>query len=337
MDKPEHDLRGTYRKERDLRVRARMLAVHMVCHRNLGMQEAADNLMQCPEWVARWVQRYREGGVDALRDLPRTGRPPHIPHGTMDIMMREMQQRVTPAMVRQKIRNRHGVTFHITHVRRIMHRYSLTPKTAQRLHVNHATKSQVRSWQYRLQERISRLKSDGFAIVVTDEAFFVHDPARGRKYWSPSGTRITLPYVGNHRKIAVYGAVSDDGRQLYRMHDRFDGPTFLGYVRELHRKFGRVAILCDRASPHRTGALNRFLRGNADVQVMYLPKGSPYLNAVEECWHRGKRNLLVSEYYATFAAMCVAVSEYYRTTRFRLDLFKYVFRSPSRFLTNLCS
>ena len=28
--------------------------------------------------------------------------------------------------------------------------------------------------------------------------------------------------------------------------------------------------------------------------------------------------------------VCVAVSEYYRTTRFRLDLFRYVFTSPGQ-------
>ena len=49
MDKPEHDLRSIYRREKDPRVRARMLAVHMVCHRSLDMQDAADNLMQYPE------------------------------------------------------------------------------------------------------------------------------------------------------------------------------------------------------------------------------------------------------------------------------------------------
>ena len=45
---------------------------------------------------------------------------------------------------------------------------------------------------------------------------------------------------------------------------------------------------------------------------IYLPKGSPYLNAVEECWHQGKRILLVSEYYRTFADMCNAIITYYR-------------------------
>ena len=53
---------------------------------------------------------------------------------------------------------------------------------------------------------------------------------------------------------------------------------------------------------------------------IYLPKGSPYLNAVEECWHQGKRILLVSEYYRTFADMCNAIITYYRTVRSKLDI-----------------
>ena len=88
------------------------------------------------------------------------------------------------------------------------------------------------------------------------------------------------PYNGNHKKIIAYGAVADDGRQLFRMHKRFDGPTFLLYVRELYRKFGRVAmLLCDRASQqHRTKTLGEFLgkKKNTDVRLaVFLPKGSP--------------------------------------------------------------
>ena len=73
MDKPGHDLRGTYRKERDPLVMARDACSPHGMPSQPGLQEAADNLMQCPERVARWVQRYREGGADALRDLPRPG------------------------------------------------------------------------------------------------------------------------------------------------------------------------------------------------------------------------------------------------------------------------
>jgi len=69
--------------------------------------------------------------------------------------------------------------------------------------------------------------------------------------------------------------------------------------------------------------------------MVYLPRGSPYPSPVEACWQRGKRDLLVSEYYGTFAAMCAAISEYYRTARFKLDVYGYLYMSSRKALTNL--
>ena len=70
--------------------------------------------------------------------------------------------------------------------------------------------------------------------------------------------------------------------------------------------------------------------------MLYIPKGSPYLNPIELCWNGGKQVLLVSEYYETFAVMCTAVSEYYLTVRFKLDMFcihvNAVHRIPHEFM-----
>ena len=77
------------------------------------------------------------------------------------------------------------------------------------------------------------------------------------------------------------------------------------------------------------------LRENKNIRIIYLPKGSPYLNAVEECWRRGKQVLLVSEYYKTFTDMCSAISTYYRTARFTLDILKFANRKAALFCTNL--
>jgi hypothetical protein len=38
------------------------------------------------------------------------------------------------------------------------------------------------------------------------------------------------------------------------------------------------------------------------VIIVYLPKGSPEFNAVEECRRQGKYDLLVSKYYPKFTA-----------------------------------
>jgi len=339
MDDSEKDrLRDACKRERDGRIRVRMPAVHMRCAQDKTEEEIASTLLQCTSWVFKWVQRYREGGIDALRDLPRAGRPPAVQADTMDgFMSARLEARITPVQMQQQMREELGADFHIGHVRRIMREYGMTPKTAQMIHVNHATVGQVEGWQYRLRDRLARLRSEGFTIITLDEAFFACDTKSGRKYWSLAGTRINVPYTGSHKRVAVYGAVTGDGRQMFCTYPRFDGRTFLGYVRALRRRWGKVAILCDRASPHRTRELRRFAAECGDVEMVYLPRGSPYPSPVEACWQRGKRDLLVSEYYGTFADMCAAISEYYRTARFGLDVYEYLYRSSRKVLTNLRS
>ena len=128
---------------------------------------------------------------------------------------------------------------------------------------------------------------------------------------------------GQAHQVTVYGSLALDGRQFFRTYDKFNAITFVAYLKELQKHFGKAVMICDRAPQHRSRLVREFLRKNKNVKIMYFPKGSPYLNAVEECWRQGKRRLLVSEYYRTFSDMRLAISVYYRTAQFNLELIKY--------------
>ena len=97
-----------------------------------------------------------------------------------------------------------------------------------------------------------------------------------------------MPYTGSHKKITIYGSLALDGRQFFRTYDRFNTVTFVAYLKELQKRFGKAVLICDRAPQHRSKLVKEFLRKNKNVRIMYFPKGSPYLNAVEECWRQGK-------------------------------------------------
>ena len=134
--------------------------------------------------------------------------------------------------------------------------------------------------------------------------------------------------------IVVYGAIAKDGRQFFRTHKRFDAPTFVGYLKEMQKHFGKAAAVMGRASPRRAKLVKGLLRENKNIRIIYLPKGSPYLNAVKERWRREKQVLLVSEYYLAFADMCNAVITYYRTVRFKLDIRKFAHRKAAPLCRN---
>ncbi len=86
-------------------------------------------------------------------------------------------------------------------------------------------------------------------------------------------------------------------------------------------------MFVDSANQHRSKKVKEYLQRNLNnVKIEYFPVGSPELNAVQECWIQDRGNVL-SSYYPSFSYIKTAISNYYRTMRFNLDIKKYLLRS----------
>ena len=145
MDETKREeLKKACRKEKDLRVVARMLAMHVVYVCKAGIDETAAHLMRFARWVRNWLHRYDEGGLEGLRDLPRSGRPRRIPREAIEqIIDKAIQPKGTPAGLQKRIHEETGTKLHTTYIRKIMRMYDLSPKESQRVHINRAGKKAV--------------------------------------------------------------------------------------------------------------------------------------------------------------------------------------------------
>ena len=251
------------------KVRTRLVAVRMVRVLNISVEETANLQVHCPTWVRDWLRCYDEGDIEGLRDLPRCERPRRILQDTLDrIMAKVVYCGIMHVDLQQRIRKKTGVKLHITYVRKIMHRHNRSPKALWKIHVNRANKKAVQNWKYRFNRRVSRLEKDGFTIME-DKAIFIHDVIVGRKYWSPVGHSISVSYTGSHKRIVAYGSIVRDGRQFFRMCEKFDGPTFVQYLKDLHRCFGKVTVVTAyRTSQYRPRRVREFLRNNKDIKKL---------------------------------------------------------------------
>jgi hypothetical protein len=86
----------------------------------------------------------------------------------------------------------------------------------------------------------------GFTVVSEDESFFTYDSIV-RKVWIEAGSRPVVTVTGSHRHSCVFGALSLDGRQLFRQYDWFNEDTFYQYLKLLHYKFPKCFLVLDRA------------------------------------------------------------------------------------------
>ena len=165
-----------------------------------------------------------------------------------------------------------------------------------------------------------------------DKSIFIHDSLVRRKMGTADRIRPFITITGSHQRTSVFGALCIDGRQFFRQYESFNQYTFLDYLIQMQRKFGKLILFIDRARQHHRSIIVReYIEQNKDVlKVIYFPKGSSEFNAIEECWKEGKYDLLVWKYYPKFANFRHTIANYYyRTRQFKLDIVKYLSRSVS--------
>ena len=177
-----------------------------------------------------------------------------------------------------------------------------------------------------MKQILSKLKTD-WNVIVQDESIFVYDCVVRRKKWISADKRPIVTVTGSRRKTIVFGCLSLEGKQLFKQYDKFNSDTFIDYLKQIQKRFGKCILFVDRATPHCSKITRTFLAENRDtIRLEYFPVGSPEFNAVEECWRQGKYNIL-STYYPLFDNLKYSICRFYRTTRFNLDIVKYLMRT----------
>src|SRR5690349_18970471 len=94
-----------------------------------------------------------------------------------------------------------------------------------------------------------RYKKEDFTIVSTDESFIFYD-SLVRKVWIDRKKRPVVRVTGSHKHSCLFGAISLEGKQLFRQYNKFNGETFFEFLKTIHSKFQRCYMLMDKASPH---------------------------------------------------------------------------------------
>ncbi len=122
----------------------------------------------------------------------------------------------------------------------------------------------------------------GPKIFVQDETIVSSDGKLVKKYWCNEDEHPIYTWKWDHGKFIAYGMISISGERFFRSHDKFDGPTFLRYVKDAVAKYGRILIIVDRARQHRTIKIEECIKENKDkIRIEYLPKASPQHNILE--------------------------------------------------------
>jgi transposase len=251
--------------------------------------------------VRLWITLFNRGGLDALVTKPRSGRP-------RKVKLERLQDLLVPVLedpAQAKELHWTGVKVHgwLKEKLGLELGYSTTLRYLHELGYNLRV---PRPWPERQKEaeraafleEIKRLQADPqIELWFADECGVEGDP-RPRRRWSARGSRPRVPYLGDHLRANVIGAVCPQSGECFSLiFDGVDTDVFQCWLDELARAVPaqpgrRRLLIVDNASWHKAARLcwHHF-------EPLFLPAYSPDFNPIERLWLR-----LKADFFCDFIA-----------------------------------
>lgn len=130
----------------------------------------------------------------------------------------------------------------------------------------------------------------GFVIAAQDEATFGLIPILARS-WAKVGSRPVANMNFKHKYVKVMGARSQRSF-VFTFGKKNNKHRFVEYLALLQGRWGKVFLIVDHAPWHKGKEIEDYLQSHRKTfKMLYLPRRTPELNPVEQCWKPARRCL----------------------------------------------
>ena len=254
-----------------------------------GEEEVARISDRAVRTIRRWVGWFNESGTDGLALKGSSGRP-------RKIEPEKFKAEYIPLLLEPgRAGETHWTALKFHGYLREEYQELLSYSTLLRyIHENDAALRYPRRWPERqngeerakFPEVLRGLYSDDrLSVWFADEAGFEGDP-RPRRIWVKKGSKPRVPYLGDHIREGVVGAVNPKAGDFFSLIvPQSDSDIFQAFLDEFAKhtsvkeKGKKTVLIIDNASWHK----NTSIRWH-HITPVFLPAYSPDLNPIEAIW-----------------------------------------------------
>jgi putative transposase len=150
-----------YKLESNADLKERMLLVLNVTYDKQIPAQVARDLHRSRTWASDWLKRYREEGIEGLKNRSKSGRPPEIPQEIaykINSQLSSSKQGWTTKQVNDIIVRESGVQYHQIYIYTLLRKWGFKQKVPRRVHVNTASREEKERFK-KEQERYWTISS----------------------------------------------------------------------------------------------------------------------------------------------------------------------------------
>jgi len=277
--------------------------------------------------VYRWAAWYNEGGIEALRSMPR-GRPATtVTTELVDALHRLLE--ATPRswgylrstwsseLLAVPLAEQHGFDVHASTVRRLLPQLGYAWRRARPTLHRHDPRKNLRLAA--IDEALEQAEGDpDTEVLYVDEVDVDLNPRIGFA-WRRRGQQTAVPTPGKNRKHYLAGALNAHTGRVVHVDGQYkDTALFLALLRTLrqtYRRARRICLIVDNYIIHRSRLTQRWLAHNPKFELLFQPTYHPWVNRIERLWKQLHDNVTRNHGCSTLRELLTQVKRFLKVVQ----------------------
>jgi transposase len=273
--------------------------------------------------VDRWIQTYRDSGLEGLLTLNYTSRESEL-ESYRDRIKEELKDEYiqSTSEFAHRIFLITGISRGLTQVRKFIHKIGFNYLQIGHIPAKADTAKQHQWKEEILEPAIDEAEKGKCYLFFCDAAHFVLAPFIC-KVWSLA--RKFVKAAAGRNRINVLGAVNAITKEVTTMiNDTFiDAKVIISFLCLLKKTYADkpIKIVLDNAKYQHCKAVMD-LADSLGIELLFLPPYSPNLNIIERLWRFTKKKILYGKYYETPQKFHEAIRTFFEivSTKYETEL-----------------
>lgn len=251
--------------------------------------------------IYKWIAKYREGGIEALKSKPLAGRPLKLNGPQLRWIYRTITEKNplqlkfsyalwTREMVKELIKKKFGIKMSEVSVGRLLKKLGLScQKPLMKAFQQDPVITQ--EWVDKVYPAIKEeANKEGAEIFFEDESGVRSDYHRGTT-WGKQGETPVIKTTGARFSLNMISAISAQGKMRFMtVKGKVNAGVFCDFLKRLmYNAEKKIFLIIDGHPVHRSTKVKKFVESiEGRLRIYYLPPYSPELNPDEQVWNNVK-------------------------------------------------
>jgi transposase len=298
------ELRAAHRGTRDKREADRIKAV-LALATGWRAEEVAEILQ---------IKRYREGGIQALRDIAFRGSACALDTDELALLDLHLQEHLylSAKAVAHWVQETFGVSYTDSGMTALLHRLGYVYKKPKL--VPGKADPQAQAQFLAEYDKLKQDKGEEDPVYFMDAVHPQHNPVLACGWIKRGEDRSVRSNTGRQR-LNINGAIDLDRLEpVVRFDDTIDADPTIALFQQLEAlnlAATWIYVICDNARYYRCKAVKEYLK-TSRIKLVFLPAYAPNLNLIERFWKFFKKKILYNRYFESFAEFREACEQFFQ-------------------------